>query len=778
MKRENFYLLLNLSIDPPENNLDKIDAAINKKRAEWSRYRNHPTKGIQAKQMIGLIPEIRRVMQDPQLRAQEAKAAVDIIKRRLSKKFAEVDRHLEIQMSKGFITDEEIFKLAKLHGVKDSSVRKRIQRLEKKKLTEVDKTIALRLSKGYITEDEIEKIAKLHHIDVNKVRPRVKGPIRKAGEASHDEAVKRLDQSIEKRIVENLRIVGKGTLYEFLDIPASASLERIQKAAKNKEAEITGIGKKDAIVTASGDLVGLCFSLFKTPKSRQAYDLSIAKSQLAEFNSDIDVAGFDGKIRAEYFDKLVERAKNFGMDPDEATRYITDYCRKKDWVIEKRKKAKRSTKSKLVTVGGLLFVLLVGGYLAVTNLITTQQEKDYQQLMANVAKEPVLEKQQALLKRFITTHKPDEFTEKVQKKINQIDTQIQKRDWAKLDDDVSALTSQNRYVEAIALYRNYIDSHPQEPNISKLEKKVAALEVKADQHDYQTAVADLETQKKITAYTNYLTHHPDGAHVAEIRKLLSDMTEEYYLFLKKKIRQCEKDADWSTCVQWCDQYIEAFPDNRHSVEFKNRRSIYRGKQRDEDVFIDLQRRANAQGENFEQAKQVYLDYLAAYPNTAIKDRLDQEIDLITQRENEKRIEIVNKQMLGQLAHGQERFKVFKQGVLSDSTTGLLWSLLDSFQTQGRCVTFDEATDYVKNLSIGGYSDWRLPTVKELAGIYKSEPYFPHMKERWYWTSESHTRYADGWSKEVSVVDSRQETNWSIRKVDSRECGTVRAVRKK
>ena len=778
MKRENFYLLLNLSIDPPEKNPEIIEAAINKKRAEWSRYRNHPTKGIQAKQMIGLIPEMRRVMQDPQLREQEAKAAIDRIKKKLSKKFAEVDRHLEIQMSKGFITEEEIFKLAKLHGVKDTSVRKRIQRLEKKKLNEVDKTIALRLAKGYITEEEIEKIAKLHHIDVNKVHPRVKGPIRKAGEATPDEPVKRLDRSIEKRINENLKIVGKSSLYEFLDISASASLELIQKKAKKKEAEILGIGKKDAVVTASGDLVGLCFSLFKTPESRQAYDLSIAKSQLAEFNSDIDVAGFDGKIRAEYFDKLVERAKKFGMDPDEATQYITEYCKKKNWAIEKRKKPKRSTKSKLVTAAGLFFVLVVGGYLAATNLITSQQEKDYQKLLTNIAKEPVLEKQQALLKRFISTHEPGEYTEKAQKKITQIGAQIQNRDWKKLDDQVTKLTSEERYIEAIAVYRDYINSHPQIPNIKKLEQKAEALEKKADQHDYQSAVAELDTQKKVIAFTNYLTHHPDGAHVAEIRKLLTEMTEEYYLFLKKKIRQCEKESDWDICVQWCERYIEAFPDNRHSVEFKNRRSIYRGKQRDENIFIELQRRANAQGENFEQAKQVYLDYMAAYPNAAIKDRLEKEIDHITQKENQKRIEVVSQQTLNQLAQGQERFKALKQDVIADNTTGLLWNLLDSFQTQGRCLTYADATKYVKNLKIGGYTDWRLPTVKELGGIYKSKPYFPTMQERWYWTSESHTRYADGWSKEVSVVDSRKETSLSIRKVDSRECGTVRAVRKK
>ena len=72
MKRKNLYILLGLSIEPPEEDAEKIEAAIQKKQNEWSKLLNHPTKGIQAKQFISLIPEIQKVMADPALRKKEA----------------------------------------------------------------------------------------------------------------------------------------------------------------------------------------------------------------------------------------------------------------------------------------------------------------------------------------------------------------------------------------------------------------------------------------------------------------------------------------------------------------------------------------------------------------------------------------------------------------------------------------------------------------------------------------------------------------------------------
>jgi hypothetical protein len=54
-------------------------------------------------------------------------------------------------------------------------------------------------------------------------------------------------------------------------------------------------------------------------------------------------------------------------------------------------------------------------------------------------------------------------------------------------------------------------------------------------------------------------------------------------------------------------------------------------------------------------------------------------------------------------------------VWTDPATGLMWTKKDN----GVDVTWQEATDYCRNLQTSGQSDWRLPTISELQGIYDS-----------------------------------------------------------
>jgi len=130
MENKNYYFILELSIDPPENDPQIIEEVIQKKQAEWSRLRNHPTKGTQAQHYIGLIPEIRNIMTNDALRLKEATAAKELLIEREKKTNIKIDRHIELLLSKGHITNEEISKLASLNGVSEKHIQ---ERLEQKK---------------------------------------------------------------------------------------------------------------------------------------------------------------------------------------------------------------------------------------------------------------------------------------------------------------------------------------------------------------------------------------------------------------------------------------------------------------------------------------------------------------------------------------------------------------------------------------------------------------------------------------------------------------------
>ena len=80
-------------------------------------------------------------------------------------------------------------------------------------------------------------------------------------------------------------------------------------------------------------------------------------------------------------------------------------------------------------------------------------------------------------------------------------------------------------------------------------------------------------------------------------------------------------------------------------------------------------------------------------------------------------------------------------MVRDNITGLVW------QQATRWDDWDSALMYCKNLTLGGYTDWRLPTIMELstlvnAGMYKpliNEEFFDIDFDYEYWSSTTNVR---------------------------------------
>jgi hypothetical protein len=81
------------------------------------------------------------------------------------------------------------------------------------------------------------------------------------------------------------------------------------------------------------------------------------------------------------------------------------------------------------------------------------------------------------------------------------------------------------------------------------------------------------------------------------------------------------------------------------------------------------------------------------------------------------------------------------GTVTDNVTGWIWQ-----KTDGGELTFENASSYCRNLSLGGFSDWRLPISIELFSINsldKVNPalnttYFTKTLAEYWWTSETRT----------------------------------------
>ncbi len=60
-----------------------------------------------------------------------------------------------------------------------------------------------------------------------------------------------------------------------------------------------------------------------------------------------------------------------------------------------------------------------------------------------------------------------------------------------------------------------------------------------------------------------------------------------------------------------------------------------------------------------------------------------------------------------------RFIAYNNGTVSDTRTNLMWAAKDN----GSDINWANAKSYCENYRGGGYSDWRMPTQDELAGLY-------------------------------------------------------------
>ena len=549
----------------------------------------------------------------------------------------------------------------------------------------------------------------------------------------------------------------------------------------------------------------------------------------------------------------VEAGPADSASPSSAEQYAEQINRPK-------KSRKRSGLPLAAIIGGVVILLVVAG-VSLYFFTSTSAEDEYQQLLTQVESQTELEQRQFLLENFINSHDESEYTLDAQKRIAEISQRIEERDYNQTIQQVEKLSLDESYeAEASAIYSRFLEKYPESPHADEIVDKIAEIPNLIDTVDFEKlkAVEQLDGDQRIAAYTKYLADHPRGRYVDQVEQLISGMSEEYYAHLKKEMPVCKEQNQWDNCIHLSSQYLKYFENSSRSDEVKELNKQFQDKR---DLVL-LKASAENEGDNFEAAKQIYLDYLKTNPDSTEKKNIENELAKLEEKLDAKRkwdtlaaysqdnqIRITRrmyklrryirnnssgpyvedaKMMLGQLqseiqakrkkheelqekkqqaklqqerdrkrkeqerlqrernrilAEREEmkarltpvasRFVANGDGTVTDSKSGLMWSILDSRQELGNCLNYDSAVAYVDNLEIGGYQDWRLPKPGDLAGLYKKEPFFPNSGSAWYWTSET---AVTGISNLGGIVTTKNENIFKRQYKKREECGAVRAVR--
>lgn len=824
MNRINFFQLLELRIQPPESDPDVIDAAIKHKQSEWSRLRNHPTKGMVAKQNINLLPEIRRVMLDPTLRSKEAAAAAAELRQRQKAKIAKLDDHIRLLGAKGDLSEADLRLLSQTHLIKPALVQKRIDawesrkpsslereldrlmvgsgiqeadlpriaqkrkldpqalqetflRLRTERLAEIDTYFAIQARKGYATQEEIFEVAMLSGIPEGDILRRIRVPVKKVV-PNAQEGEQSLDETVEKVIEENLKVVGASSLYDFLGLWPSSHLDAIQKKATEKESEIRRIAHKDALVTAGGILAGHCLAIFKSDVSRYAYDVSRARSLLNDLAQDIRLVAGGGRLQRAFFVRLLRKAMGFGTPPAQARQHILDQCKAMGVKADPpRFRRKQSLRAVYWGVGiGTVVVLVAISALLWREYRAGQARRAYDVLAEQMSAAAELEEKKRLLETYIAGTPPGMMAARAKLDLAKIGREMIERDHRSALEAAEPAMADGRYEEAARHYREFVDRHPGAPAATVFRQHLAEIPDRIEQRDFEAVAApdparDLEGF--MAAAEAYMARHPGGKHSAQVHRLLEQNERTVYAQTLEALEACEAADDWGECIAVANRYIDLYRDSTRAVGMRSRRDDFRIRQENVRVLRSLKTQALQVADDPQAAYRVYKDFLERHPRSSARELIEAEIEGLSTGLTEVAIENAAQEVRNRLQETRTGFSEKAPHTLTDARTGLVWSMVDSTVHAGRCFTYEEAQRFAEDLGTGGFTDWRLPGGKELEGVLSgTEPFPGILKGEWYWTAESYRRYAGGWISEVNVVSPGQDT----RQRDSRDCGWVLAVR--
>lgn len=427
-------------------------------------------------------------------------------------------------------------------------------------------------------------------------------------------------------------------------------------------------------------------------------------------------------------------------------------------------------------------------------------KQDYETVLKNIAALTVdddyKDKAMAIYNQYLTRHPKGTYVTQINAQIKTIPSKVDDYDYKKLLD-----INEFDYEGRISAYNTYLTEHPQGSHIDSVRKllkdlgdtyysylnkeinecnrqkkwdicielcnnfivsykksrylnKVIALRLKMNEnteyYDLKRAAESKGTDYPAAKalYTNYLAKNPTASTKSQIMAEIS--------ILDKQLRRKQQ---WEATYNYCKNpkfHVSSRIDTLKNYILKNTSSPY----------LD---QANIVLTDLKKEEKEFLNQL----KLSEQKRIAEEKRLAVERKEKLRLENEKERLRAATANSNGRYRVDADGTITDTKTGLMWTMLDSQFITGECMDYTQAQEYVNQLTTGGYSDWRLPTSNNLLVIYLNQPYFPSGDAKWYWTSEA---FWKGSHEKVKVIVNQGGNNWNRGSVDIEACGVVRAVR--
>jgi hypothetical protein len=286
---------------------------------------------------------------------------------------------------------------------------------------------------------------------------------------------------------------------------------------------------------------------------------------------------------------------------------------------------KRRSILSLIAIGFGAFAILAAIAVVYLNFMENQNSSEgYNDLIAQAEKTNNLENKLELLQKYLKKHHEPSYDAAIQSQIQDLQGQIEQRDFDKTTLAISALPLDEHYEEkAISLYGRFLDKYPNSNKRDQINKSVAEIKNLLDQYYYEELkrAARLNFNKRLATYRQYLDKFPDGTYKKDVQVLINEMGEKYVAYLEEEAKQCEQKRQWGPCIEHCDNFINAYTGltlSKNALQLKNRLE-------DQRDYYQLHEKAEGGGNSVQETYDMYKAYLDQHPESTKRQAIEKEM---------------------------------------------------------------------------------------------------------------------------------------------------------
>ena len=307
------------------------------------------------------------------------------------------------------------------------------------------------------------------------------------------------------------------------------------------------------------------------------------------------------------------------------SRVATPFEKAEDSSMGRQRQMKRQTKLLIVLGVVIVFAVVVtfGGQL----LKNRQLGRRYDQLVADLAVTKELDAQVVLLMQYLKAYPKDAHRKELEKRLDDTNAEIEKRDYEKTILDVNRLPIDEKYENrALSLYTAFLTKHPESSYAKPINEAIGGIRQLLGTASYENLKkgSPADFLERYAAYRDYLEKFPQGTERKEVEQLIQVLAQEYSQAIAERTAECDEKQNWDTCIAECDRFLSTFRTGDAVVQVNTLRSVLADKKALHELTAQTERMAD----DYAEAKRVFTDYLKANPKTSQKGEILKRIEAL------------------------------------------------------------------------------------------------------------------------------------------------------